>query len=59
MKESYSELKNRLEEIIEALQSTDLDLDEAIKLHEEGQKILKKLDDYLAGMEAKIKASKK
>lgn len=59
MKQNYSELKTRLEKIIDSLQSSEVELDEAIKLHEEGQKILKKIDEYLADMEAKIKDIKK
>ncbi len=59
MKESYTDLKTRLQEVIDQLQNEDLDLDKAIKLHEEGQKILDKIDIYLNDMEAKIKENKK
>lgn len=44
---SYQELKQALDEILVRLQSGETDIDEAVKLHAEGQKILKQLDAYL------------
>lgn len=44
---TYQELKQSLDAILAKLQREDVDVDEAITLHAEGQKILKQLDTYL------------
>lgn len=44
---SYQELKQSLDEILIKLQHPDTDIDEAMALHAEGQKILSRLDAYL------------
>jgi exodeoxyribonuclease VII small subunit len=46
--QSYQELKQQLDTILRQLQDEDTDIDEAISLHKEGQKVLKQLDSYLA-----------
>lgn len=46
-KQSYQELKHLLDEILLKLQNEDTDIDEAITLHADGQKILSQLDAYL------------
>lgn len=46
-KQSYQELKQALDEILIKLQNPETDIDEAMKLHSEGQKILARLDAYL------------
>lgn len=43
----YQDLKGRLDDIIAKLQSEDLDIDEALKLHEQGQKVVAELEKYL------------
>lgn len=44
---SYQELKQALDEILVKLQHPDTDIDEAMSLHAEGQKVLSRLDAYL------------
>lgn len=46
-KRSYKELKQALDEVLQKLQHEDTEVDEAVKLHAEGQEILKQLDEYL------------
>ena len=46
-KQSYQELKQSLDEILDKLQQEDTALDEAVELHAKGQAILQQLDDYL------------
>jgi len=45
----------RLEEIVRRLESQDLDLDESLKLFEEGIERLRAVRDRLAGAEAKVR----
>lgn len=47
------ELK-RLDEIVGKIESNVLPLDEAIKLYEDGSKIIKKLEDALKDAESKM-----
>ncbi len=51
----FEEAMGRLEEIVKRLEDTEVPLDDAIKLYEEGQKLLKSLRDKLGRAEAKIK----
>lgn len=43
----YQDLKGQLDDIIAKLQDEDLDIDTAIKLHEQGQKVVAELEKYL------------
>ena len=45
----------RLEDIVRRLESQDLDLDESLRLFEEGVERLRVVRDRLAGAEAKVK----
>jgi exodeoxyribonuclease VII small subunit len=45
----------RLEDIVRRLESQDLDLDESLRLFEEGVERLRAVRDRLAGAEAKVK----
>ncbi len=45
--QSYQDLKQALDAILLKLQDENTDIDEAVTLHAEGQKILKELDAYL------------
>ena len=45
--QSYQELKQALDAILAKLQHPDTDIDAAITLHAEGQKVLNQLDVYL------------
>ncbi len=50
----YKKLNARLDEILYAMQSSDITVDEAVKLHTEGLEIVKKLQAYLEDTEAHI-----
>ncbi len=58
MKDSYSELKNKLDQIISKIEDSNTDLDQALVLHAEGKKLLEKLDKYLGEVKEKISAAK-
>ena len=51
---NYGEIKNKLDEVIAKMQDTDTDLDQALKLHEDGKKLVKQLESYLKDVEKKI-----
>ncbi len=51
---SYTESMKRLEEIVAALETGGLDLDETLKLFEEGSKLLKACQTELADAEGKV-----
>lgn len=51
----YAELNTELNEILTKLQSTDLPVDEAVKVYERGMAIAKELETYLKSAENKIK----
>jgi exodeoxyribonuclease VII small subunit len=60
MKQSYSDMKNKLDSVVAALQEPNVGVDEAVKLHEEAKKLIVELEAYLQAKEAKItKATKK
>lgn len=56
---SYRELSDELDNIVNGLQTDDLDVDEAIKRYERGMEIVKSLEEYLKEAENKIKVVKK
>lgn len=45
--ENYQDLKRHLDDILGQLQAGDLDLDAALKLYQEGQDVIQKLEVYL------------
>lgn len=51
---NYKKLNVELEDILNKLQSGELDIDEAIKHYERGQMIVKQLQTYLKTAENKI-----
>lgn len=56
----YKKLSAELDELLEKLQTADLDLDDAVKCYERGMAIVKELESYLKTAEnkvSKIKAS--
>ena len=55
----YKTLSAELDEILIKLQSTDLDVDEAVKAYERGMAIAKELEAYLKQAENKIKKIRK
>lgn len=50
----FEEMMNRLNEIVDALESEELNLDKSIKLYEEGLKLSKEIKDELSKFEEKI-----
>lgn len=56
---SYKELQNELDEVLHELQSADLDIDKALALHKQGEKLLDKIEDYLNNARNKIEEIKK
>ena len=44
---NYAELNQELDEILAQLQSTDVDIDESLKLYERGREIIEKMQAYL------------
>lgn len=55
----YKELKDKLDQIIEKLEQADVDIDEAVKLHAEGQKTVAELEKYLEKTKHKFEVIKK
>lgn len=59
MKEiSYQKLRAELDEVVEALQSADADIDDAVKKYERGMEIIKQLESYLKTAENRVKKIK-
>lgn len=54
----YSEAIAELEEITNYLESSDVDLDEAIKKFDRGSDLAKQIEDHLAHAENKLKSIK-
>ncbi|HYT03256.1 MAG TPA: exodeoxyribonuclease VII small subunit [Gemmatimonadales bacterium] len=52
---SFAQQLERLEEIVRRLEGQELDLDEALKLFEEGVERLRQARDRLTSAEAKVK----
>jgi exodeoxyribonuclease VII small subunit len=52
---TFAEQIGRLEEIVRRLESPDLDLDEALKLFEEGVAGVRAMRERLSSAEAKVK----
>lgn len=55
---TYAELQSELDTILAKLQSEQADIDEAMKLYERGEKIIKQLEQHLAKAENTIKQIK-
>lgn len=51
---TFRELNEQLETILAQLQAEDLDVDEALKLHEQGKKVISELEKRLATAQLKI-----
>lgn len=57
MKESYADLKLKLEKLVEELENPTLDIDEAVKLHKEAEKTLQKMEKYLTSIKETLDQS--
>lgn len=53
---TFRELNQQLEDILAQLQTDDIDVDEALKLHEQGTKLLDQLEKRLTAAEHKVKS---
>ncbi len=59
MADKYQDLKAKLGEIVNKLQDEAVDVDEAVVLHKEAQKVLASIDKYLADTEHSFKVINK
>lgn len=55
---SYRQLNKELEEIIYQLDNELEDIDKAVELYKEGEKLLKQIDEYLKNAKTKIDKTK-
>jgi exodeoxyribonuclease VII small subunit len=55
---TYRELSDQLETILARLQADDIDVDEALALHEQGTKLIEQLEARLTDADLKIKQLK-
>lgn len=53
-KKSYKLLQGELDEVLEQLQSVELDIDKALILHKEGEKLVAELEAYLTNAKNEI-----
>ena len=51
---SYTELKHELDEVLDSLQSDDIDVDDALRSYERGMELVKLLEAKLKTAENKI-----
>jgi len=56
---NYGNTIKALEDLLESIDSEDLDVDAAISKFEEGMKLVKELEKYLNGAEVRIEKIKK
>lgn len=55
---TFRELSDQLETVLAQLQAEDIDVDEALKLHEQGTKLVAQLETRLTAAEHKVKTLK-
>lgn len=58
-KKAYKELQTELDAVLAQLQSAELDIDKALELHKQGQKLIVELEDYLNTAKNQIEHIKK
>lgn len=51
---TYAELSEQLDQVVGQLESPAVDIDEAIRLYKEGQKLISELEGYLKTAENRI-----
>lgn len=59
VKKTYRELQAELNDILEQLQSAELDIDKALELYKKGQQVIKELETYLQSAKNEIVQLKK
>ncbi len=52
---TFRELSDELDDILGKLQADDIDVDEALRLHEQGMKLVTQLEKRLASAENSVK----
>lgn len=52
---SYKELQSELDEVLSELQSAELDIDKALDLYKQGQKLVESLEKYLKTAKNEVK----
>ena len=50
----YQQLHRELDQLLEAMQAGDMDIDEATKAYKRGQEIITQLETYLKAAELKV-----
>ena len=58
-KKSYKQLQTELDSVLSQLQSSELDIDSALNLYKEGQKLVGQLEEYLKSAKNEIEHLKK
>ncbi len=53
-KKTYKQLQGELDELLDQLQSVELDIDKALILHKEGEKLVAELEEYLTNAKDEI-----
>jgi exodeoxyribonuclease VII small subunit len=53
-KVSYRELQTQLDSVLSELQSAELDIDKALDLYKQGQKLIEQLEKYLKNVKNEI-----
>lgn len=59
IKKTYRELQGELDSVLVELQSAELDIDKALELYKQGQKLIEQLEDYLQNAKNEITELKK
>lgn len=55
---SFRELSDQLDAVLAQLQADDIDVDEALKLHQQGTALAKQLEERLAAAEHQVRQLK-
>ena len=58
-KKSYKQLQEELDELLEQLQSAELDIDKALILHKEGERLVGELESYLKNAKNEVEHLKR
>lgn len=57
-KKSYQQMKDELDGIIARLESDEVDIDEAVKLHGQGKKLAEEIEKYLKKVRSSLDITK-
>lgn len=56
---SYRQLQDQLDQVLTELQSVELDIDKALDLYNQGEKLIKEIESYLTTAKNRIEDIKK